>query len=328
MRPPGSLALGALLGSLMVAPAAGAQPVAMTTVSADSTTLHARCDAGSPTRGVLARGTEVEVESVVETWVNVRVPVTDERGCVRRADLAPVAAIARAEAERRQREQRRARGEEGPGATAPVRYTPAGGRTLRVAGFAGIGRLSPSAAKSFEAILDTSSGREVALGGQVAFRRGGLRGLFVEVEGSRFEETGERAFVSGEEVFRLGIPVEIQLTPLDVTAGYRHVFGRRARPGRPAGEWPFVPFAGAGVGTLRYRETSDFAENDENVDERFTSYHVMGGLEVTLVKYVTVGVEGRHRWVPDGLGAAGVSREFNETDLGGTSVRLRVGVGF
>jgi hypothetical protein len=40
-------------------------------------------------------------------------------------------------------------------------------------------------------------------------------------------------------------------------------------------------------------------------------------------------VAGEANWttVPDAIGAAGVSAAFDETDLGGTSVRLKITVG-
>jgi hypothetical protein len=43
---------------------------------------------------------------------------------------------------------------------------------------------------------------------------------------------------------------------------------------------------------------------------------------------LSIGGEARYRWVPDALGVGGVSDEFNETDLGGLTLRVRVGVAF
>ena len=89
---------------------------------------------------------------------------------------------------------------------------------------------------------------------------------------------------------------------------------------------PFVPYGGGGIGVVRYQETSRvFAETGDDVDERFTSYHVLGGLDVPIWRRLGVGVDGHYRWVPDGLGSGGVSQEFNETNLGGATFRGRVG---
>ena len=195
-------------------------------------------------------------------------------------------------------------------------------RTLRFAAFLTAGRFSATAKDSFEAILDTTSATEIGGGAQIAWRSGRLRGVFVEVDASRVEETGERAFVHQGEVFRLGIPLTIGLKPLEITGGYRFNTRRQTRGG-PV-ESPIAYFAGGGIGSLGYREVDD----DGVLAERFTSYHVMGGADVTVVRHLQIGAEARYRWVPDALGIGGVSEAFNETDLGGPSFRVRIGVAF
>jgi hypothetical protein len=196
------------------------------------------------------------------------------------------------------------------------------GRPLHIAVYGIAGVFRPTAKESVEATLGKTSGMDLGAGAQVAWQSGALRGLFVGVDVSRFEETGERVFVHEGEVFPLGIPLTLSLTPLEVTAGYR-VAPPRRRGGRLVAS-PIAYFAGGGVGTVGYTESDD----DGDISERFTSYHVMGGADVTVWGPVQVGGEARYRWVPDGLGAGGVSDEFNETDLGGLSLRVRIGVGF
>src|SRR6188474_2588868 len=95
------------------------------------------------------------------------------------------------------------------------------GRTLRFAVFGTAGLFTATAEDTFDAILDTRSGTDLGVGAQVAWQSGALRGLFVEFDASRFEETGERVFVHEGEVFPLGIPLTVSLTPIEVTAGYR-----------------------------------------------------------------------------------------------------------
>jgi opacity protein-like surface antigen len=113
------------------------------------------------------------------------------------------------------------------------------------------------------------------------------------------------------------------MTPIEFTGGYRREFrfGRR-------GSRSIVPFVGAGAGIVQYKETADFAQAGDDVDESFTSYHFLGGVEVPLWKWLGVGAEYHHRWVPDALGEGGVSAEFNESDLGGGTFRFRVIFGF
>jgi hypothetical protein len=199
------------------------------------------------------------------------------------------------------------------------------GRLLEVAGFVHFGSLTLAAERSFDAILGSSSGTIVGGGGEVVFRRGFLRGVFGRVDVSRFKEDGERVFVFNGEVFPLGIPTTITLTPVEVSAGYRYVFLRARRPGETTPRpFPLVPYAGLGVGSMNYRETSSFSEPGDDVDERFTSYHAFGGVDVRVWKGLSAGVEGVYRWVPDALGESGVSEAFNESNLDGTTVRVRV----
>jgi hypothetical protein len=54
----------------------------------------------------------------------------------------------------------------------------------------------------------------------------------------------------------------------------------------------------------------------------------MAGADVRVWSVIHAGGEVRYRWVPDGLGVGGVSDAFNETDLGGTTIRVRIGVAF
>jgi hypothetical protein len=201
-----------------------------------------------------------------------------------------------------------------------------GGRLLEIAGFVHVGSMTLAAERSFEAILGSSSGTVVGGGGEVVFRRGTLRGLFGRVDVSRFEETGERVFVFNGEVFPLDIPTTITLTPVEFSAGYRYVINRARRPGETGPRpFPLVPYAGLGVGSMSYRETSSFATSGDDVDERFTSYHAFGGVDVRIWKGLSAGVEGVYRWVPDALDdGSGVSEAFNESNLDGATVRARV----
>ena len=168
-----------------------------------------------------------------------------------------------------------------------------------------------TAKDSFDAIFETSSGPFYGGGGQVH-----IGPFYVDVGLSRFEKTGERVFVFEGEIFRLGIPDRVTITPLVVTAGYR--FPVRDR---------MVPYLGGGIGSVKFEETSDFADSDENVSERFTSYHAVGGVEYAATRWLFVAGEVRYASVPDALGAPGVSAEFDESNLGGVAVAVKVMIG-
>ena len=92
-----------------------------------------------------------------------------------------------------------------------------------------------------------------------------------------------------------------------------------------------MTYVGAGLGRVRYREESPFAQPGDDLDTSATSYHVMGGVEVGLVKWVGVSVDFRYRYVPGLLGKGGVSAAFEEEDFGGAymgvGMRLMFGGG-
>ena len=181
-------------------------------------------------------------------------------------------------------------------------------------GFRGYGDVAYqwfTASDSFKAIFDTNAGVFYGGGGQVTFGN-----FYVDVNVQRFEKTGERAFVFEGDVFRLGIPDRITMTPLVVTAGYRFVTRERV-----------VPYVGGGVGSLRFEETADFGDPDDDVSERFTSYHAVAGAEYAIRKWLFVAGEVRYAAVPDALGAPGISADFDESDLGGVAIAVKVMVG-
>lgn len=187
-------------------------------------------------------------------------------------------------------------------------------RDVTLRGFGDVGWTTFAAKRSFNAVLGSDTGR--VLGGGVEALL--LRHIFVTLRASRFREVGQRVFLFNGEQFDLGIPTTITVTPIELTGGYRFDFGRR-----------LVPYGGAGLGRHRYEETSRFAEASENASERFTGYHVMGGVEVRLADWIGAAAETQWATVPDALGhdPNSVSHEFDESGLGGMTFRLKVVVG-
>jgi outer membrane protein W len=168
-----------------------------------------------------------------------------------------------------------------------------------------------AASRSFNAILGKDSGAIVGGGAEVV-----LHGRwFVRVDAWRFKAEGERAIRVDNQTFRLGIPLTVTILPIEVGAGYRRPLGRTRA---------LIPYAGAGVSSHSYRETSAFSTGEENVNERFTGYQILAGLEYRLHRIVGIAGEVQYTRVPDALGAGGLSAEFNESDLGGVIVRARV----
>jgi hypothetical protein len=185
---------------------------------------------------------------------------------------------------------------------------------IDIKGYGMVGGVNFSAADSFDAIFGSSSGTIFGGGAEVGLPWGGL---YVGVGAWRFSADGERVFVSDSEVFPLGIPLTVEITPFELTGGWRFK-GLSSR---------LVPYVGGGWSSYAYTETSDFAEAAENVDERFNGWHILGGAEFRLTRWLGVGGEIAFSSVPDALGAGGVSEAFDETNLGGTTYRLKISVG-
>jgi len=200
------------------------------------------------------------------------------------------------------------------GQSAPASPSRGAAPGVGVSAYGGYEAWQMAASDSFDAVFGTSQVSGFGAGVQVTDL---WRGLFARGGFATASKTGERVFVSDGQVFPLGIPLKVTLTPIEISGGWRV----RASQGR------FVPYGGAGVLIMRYKEESDFAESDENLDDTFTGYLVFGGLEVGLVRGLGVGAEVQYRGVHDALGAGGVSAEFGETSLGGVGFKVFAVVG-
>jgi outer membrane protein W len=143
------------------------------------------------------------------------------------------------------------------------------------------------------------------------------RHVFVDLAISRMNQSGQRAFINDGQVFALGIPLRVTLTPVELTAGYRF---RRAK-------WRVIPYVGAGIGWYQYRETADFSAAGDDVDVRHAGFVMMGGAEFRVTKWVGIAGDAQYTNVTGILGQGGLSKDANESDLGGVAARLRVIVG-
>jgi opacity protein-like surface antigen len=169
-----------------------------------------------------------------------------------------------------------------------------------------------SASNSFDAVTGSATG--VFYGGGVDLTIG--RRLLVVASVTRFEKTGERAFVYNGEAFPLGVPLRLSVTPITASLAYRFAGTRRLRP-----------YVGAGVGVALYRETSDYSGTGEDVSTSGTAFQAIGGVEIPIARRLSLAVEGRYQSVRGILGDQGVSQAFGEKDLGGASVGVRLIVG-
>jgi hypothetical protein len=187
---------------------------------------------------------------------------------------------------------------------------------LGVRAFALVETESMLAADTFGAVLDT----------HVLQARGGgaevlniWKGLFVRVAATRSSGTGSRVVVVDDRAISLGIPLTIELRPVEFGGGWRRALGQRG-----GGAW----YAGGGLLHLVYRETSTFASVGENTDTTFNGAVIFAGADVRLWRFIVGGGEVQFRTVPNAIGDAGASQAFKETDLGGVVARGVIGVRF
>ena len=197
----------------------------------------------------------------------------------------------------------------------PAPRRPAGSRSIQIGGYAMVGKITFVAKDSFDTILGATSGVIFGGGATVGLPVGGL---FVDIGGWRFTDDGERALVINNEVIPLGIPVKVTIIPIEISAGWKFRIRRMPK---------LLPYVAGGYTSYGYRETSSFSTVSEDVDDRFPGYHLRGGAEFKVWRWLGVAGEAAWTTVPDAIGKSGVSDAFNETNLGGTSFRLRITAG-
>ena len=140
------------------------------------------------------------------------------------------------------------------------------------------------------------------------------RGLFVRAAFSRLAASGERVFVFEDEVFPLGVPIDVTMTPIEAALGWRF---------KPMGSRGIVPYLGGGALFLKYKEESEGDGSNDGVNETYKGFAVFGGVEVPIWKKVSAGAEAGWRKASV-KNPGGAMQAFGEKDLGGITFRLMV----
>lgn len=195
-----------------------------------------------------------------------------------------------------------------------ARPAPAYPDRLQIRPFVSAGTTWFTASKTFKAVLGSAQGQD--FGGGINLTQGPA---WIEIGARRFSKSGERVFVTtGGLVFPLGIDTDVTMTPLEAAAGWRFrpLFGGRVRPQ-----------LGLGYTRLRYEESAAFAQDGDDVDESFNGFHVVGGAEVRLHRWVGVAADVVWTSVGKAIGDGGASKAFDEDNLGGTSLRVKLVIG-
>ena len=189
-----------------------------------------------------------------------------------------------------------------------------------------LSRQNFSADNTFENVFGETSAPFWGGGVQVAFWKARIYG---EAGLSRLTSSpleGERVFVSGNSIFKLGIPLRSTIKPWKVAGGYRFHLSRLV-----------IPYAGAGLASYSYSEESDFATAEENFDGDGTGPLYQFGVEVRVHRWVGVTVGAERTSVTGILGNGGLSGLYTtggldegregEDDLGGWAFQFRVVIG-
>jgi opacity protein-like surface antigen len=167
-----------------------------------------------------------------------------------------------------------------------------------------------SASQSFDAILDSSTLMGWGAGGELNV----WKGLFFRGAYGIHGDTGTRVLVVGDEVIDLGVPQEIKMKDLTLGGGWR--FGLHPR---------VIAYGGGGFVHVSFSEKSSIFVTEES--KSFWGQAVFGGVEIPLSKWLFAGAEVEWRTVADALGVfPSASLAFGETNLGGTALRVLIGI--
>jgi opacity protein-like surface antigen len=171
------------------------------------------------------------------------------------------------------------------------------------------------AKNSFKAVL----GQSFMLGFGGGIDIANLGGpIFLRVGVSMSTKSGERTIVTPQgAVITTGIPLKVSMLPIELGGGWRS-----SKPTKK------VPYVGAALLLMNYKEHSDEVDDDENTSENLRGYELFGGVDMQMSKAVALGLEGQYRSFRNKIGTAGASAVFGENDLGGIALRVRLAFKF
>ena len=178
--------------------------------------------------------------------------------------------------------------------------------------------MSMAASETFEAqggssmVIGYGAGAEVLNIWRKVFLRTGFSTGSVE---------GTRGFVIDGEFVSNGVPLKLGVRNFEIGAGWRNYLRKH-----PRAAWYVA--GGLNIGT-NSQESPD-ADSGDNDSKSGTGFVGLAGFEFALQKTAknpfVVGVEGAYRSVGGVLGESGGSEGFDESNLGGFSIRGLVGI--
>lgn len=190
--------------------------------------------------------------------------------------------------------------------------TPARAGEVAVVLEAGLHTMSNSA-DTEKAIFGSRFGVGAGLG--LSYDRGS-RWRFA-VDGRRIRREGERAFAADRTspAFSLGHPLTFTMMEGVASATYRF-----------AALGGVSPYLAVGGGVASWKERSDIAGLIETASGASALFEARVGFERPLGA-VRLGLEGGLTLVPNAVGVGGISKVYEESDLGGVFAALKIGLG-
>jgi hypothetical protein len=260
---------------------------------------------------VVSRGTELEAVARRGTWYEVVIPSGGGPVMTGFVAVAQVERISGPEPPDRPLGAAGAPNQRPPTTSPPgARASTAGKPAVGVRAFGLFGVQWYTAHDTFDAVFGKSRGYQ--FGGGVEVQYGSW---FVQGAIERFSRTGQRVFVFDGDVFGLGLDDKVTITPIQATVGYR-LFRRAVNP-----------YVGGGIGRVLLKETSAFAQSSDDVDEGFTSYHALAGLQWRAASgWWGTAFEVQYTHVPNAL-KDGVADLLGEHNLGGIEARVKLEIG-
>ncbi len=172
-------------------------------------------------------------------------------------------------------------------------------------------RTMSSSPETEKAIFGQQDGIGFGLG--LSYDRGPRWRFGAEVR--RINRDGERAFAVDRtsEAFRLGHPLSFVMTQSLATAAFRF---------RKIG--PVSPYLGVGGGFVSWHEETNTAGLIEKADGTSGLFEGRLGVERQQGR-VRFALEGGITFAPNAIGVGGISKVYEETDLGGLFVVAKIG---
>lgn len=165
-------------------------------------------------------------------------------------------------------------------------------------------------ADSFRAVFDSAGSMVLGAGVRVELPRG----IYVEGALDYFSKDGYRVYVSGTKAVRTDIDTSISIIPFTFTGGYHF----KLKPS-------FIPYVGGGFGRYYFRQKDTVTElKGESSFKAHTGYHLLGGIEFRADRPISFAGELKWNTVPDAIGEGGVSKYYEEDNIGGISFSFKV----